>query len=149
MDFSHFGADTLGQQADPAGAVAQALLAAGCVQLPAEEPFRLPSGWASPVYIDCRRLISFPALRRQLVARGLRVLQAAGALEGLAAVAGGESSGIALAAWVADALDQLVRTAWHVVHSDPAVARVEHEQLERLAPAQAAVHAGRIAGRRL
>lgn len=105
MDFSHFGADTLGQQADPAGAVAHALLAAGCVLLPTEEPFRLPSGWASPVYIDCRRLISFPALRRQLVARGLRVLQAAGALEGLAAVAGGESSGIALAAWVADALE--------------------------------------------
>ncbi|HEX2519719.1 MAG TPA: phosphoribosyltransferase family protein [Castellaniella sp.] len=98
-----FGPDVFGQQADPAAAVARALLEAGCVRLRAEEPFHLPSGWASPVYIDCRRLISFPDLRRQLLARALRVLDARGALDGLVAVAGGEASGIALAAWMAEA----------------------------------------------
>jgi orotate phosphoribosyltransferase len=86
-------------------AVAAALLDAGCVTVRTDEPFRLPSGWASPVYMDCRRLISFPTLRRQLVLQGLDLLRARGCLEGLVSVAGGEASGIALAAWMADALD--------------------------------------------
>ncbi|MFT3813013.1 MAG: phosphoribosyltransferase family protein [Acidovorax sp.] len=89
----------------PAHETAAQLLDAGCVRVRADEPFRLPSGWASPVYMDCRRLISFPATRRSLVAQALERLRAAGALDGLAAVAGGEASGIALAAWIADTLD--------------------------------------------
>ena len=104
MNQSILGPDRFGQEPDPAAVVAQALLDAGCVKVRAEEPFRLPSGWASPVYIDCRRLISFPTLRRQLLAHGLSVLRSAGALDGLSAVVGGEASGIAFAAWVADAL---------------------------------------------
>lgn len=94
-----------GSNSPDARAVATALLDAGCVIARTDEPFRLPSGWASPVYMDCRRLISFPALRRDLVARGLRCLRERGALQGLSSVAGGEASGIALAAWVAEALD--------------------------------------------
>jgi orotate phosphoribosyltransferase len=85
--------------------VAASLLDSGCVMARTDEPFRLPSGWASPVYMDCRRLISFPAVRRDLVSRGLRLLQEHDALQGVAAVAGGEASGIALAAWMAEALD--------------------------------------------
>jgi len=102
---SHFDQDPLGAESDPSRAVARELLDAGCVAVRSAEPFRLPSGWASPVYIDCRRVISFPMLRRRLVARGLRVLRERGALDGLDAVAGGEASGIALAAWFADALE--------------------------------------------
>lgn len=90
---------------DPRRAAAGLLLDAGCVSLMRDEPFRLPSGWASPAYMDCRRLISFPAIRRALVAMGVDQLRASGALDGTRGVAGGESSGIALAAWVADALD--------------------------------------------
>ena len=86
-------------------AVAARLIDAGCVTVRSDEPFRLPSGWATPVYMDCRRLISFPETRRALVAAGLERLAADGALNGLTAVAGGESSGIALAAWIADALN--------------------------------------------
>lgn len=85
--------------------VARALLRAGCVSARMDEPFRLPSGWASPVYMDCRRLISFPQTRRLLVARGIEMLRARGCLDDVAAVVGGESSGIALGAWVAEALD--------------------------------------------
>lgn len=85
-------------------AVAAGLIDAGCVSVRTDEPYRLPSGWASPVYMDCRRLISFPALRRDLVARGIALLHARGCTEGLAGVAGGEASGIALAAWMAEAL---------------------------------------------
>ena len=47
--------------------VAKSLLATGCVQVRTEEPFRLPSGWASPIYMDCRILISFPEMMRQFV----------------------------------------------------------------------------------
>jgi orotate phosphoribosyltransferase len=85
--------------------VARLLLDSGCVQVRTEEPFRLPSGWASPVYMDCRRLISFPAARRELVRQGLALLGRHGCLEGLGAIAGAEASGIAFAAWMADALD--------------------------------------------
>ena len=85
--------------------VARILLDSGCVQARTEEPFRLPSGWASPVYMDCRRLISFPAARRELVAHGLVLLKQRGCLEGVEAIAGAETSGIAFAAWMADTLD--------------------------------------------
>lgn len=88
-----------------AKAVAAVLLDSGCVKLRTDEPFRLPSGWASPVYMDCRRLISFPAVRRDLVARGLQLLEDNGALKGISSVVGGEASGIALAAWMADTLN--------------------------------------------
>lgn len=88
-------------------AVARALFDTGCVQARhgfAAEPFRLPSGWASPVYMDCRKLISYPRIRRELVEQCLALLRERG-IGGLDAVAGAETSGIALGAWLADALD--------------------------------------------
>ena len=88
-----------------ARAVATALLDTGCVAARTDEPFRLPSGWASPVYIDCRRLISFPQVRRDFIAKGLQLLRDRKVVPGVASVAGGEASGIALAAWMAEALD--------------------------------------------
>ena len=85
--------------------VARRLLEAGCVEVRRDEPYRLPSGWASPVYMDCRRLISFPAIRRELVAQSLDLLREHGAVGNIDAVAGAEASGIAMAAWIAEALD--------------------------------------------
>ena len=85
--------------------MAKILLDLNCVSLKKEEPFRLPSGWASPGYIDCRKLISFPKIRREIVSSGLSLLKERGVLDGLTAVAGGESSGIPLAAWIADQLN--------------------------------------------
>lgn len=96
---------TVTANADVSKTVARALLHAGCVRLKADEPFRLPSGWTSPVYMDCRRLISFPAVRRRIVSLGIDLLRARGCLDGIASLAGGETSGIALAAWFAEALD--------------------------------------------
>lgn len=65
----------------------------------------MPSGWASPVYMDCRRLISFPLARRELMAHGLALLKQRGCLDGVDAIAGAEASGIAFAAWMADTLE--------------------------------------------
>lgn len=81
------------------------LLDAGCVSVRSDEPFRLPSGWATPVYMDCRRLISFPKIRKELVTSGLEMLKSQNALANVDAVSGGEASGIALAAWIAEALN--------------------------------------------
>ncbi|GAB7541656.1 orotate phosphoribosyltransferase [Cupriavidus sp. 8B] len=91
-------------QLDLSSSVGQALLDAGCVKFRTDEPFRLPSGWASPVYIDCRRLISFALLRKALIERGLALLRQRNRLDGIDAVVGAESSGIAFGAWMADAL---------------------------------------------
>ena len=85
--------------------VSRSLLSAGCIEVHTDEPFRLPSGWASPVYMECRQLISFPDIRRKLVGYALDLLRERHCLEGIASVAGAESSGIALAAWIADALE--------------------------------------------
>jgi orotate phosphoribosyltransferase len=88
-----------------AHATAAHLIDSGCVAVRTDEPFRLPSGWASPVYMDCRRLISFPLVRHELVAHARQALETAGGLKNVASVAGGAASGIALAAWIAEALD--------------------------------------------
>ena len=39
------------------------LLEAGCVEVRTDVPFVLPSGWASPVYMDATRLISLDPRR--------------------------------------------------------------------------------------
>lgn len=68
--------------APAAHAVARHLIDCGCVAVRTDEPFRLPSGWASPVYMDARRLISFPRERRDVVAHGIGLLERQGCLEG-------------------------------------------------------------------
>jgi len=92
------------EDASVASEVSHALLTTGCIEVHTDEPFRLPSGWASPVYMECRRLISFPDIRRKLVQYALDLLRKRHCLEGISAVAGAEASGIALAAWIADVL---------------------------------------------
>src|SRR3954463_12836058 len=37
------------------------------VQFSEGKPFKFTSGWASPVYIDCRKLISYPRVRSTLI----------------------------------------------------------------------------------
>jgi orotate phosphoribosyltransferase len=69
-----------------------------------DDPFIFTSGRASPVYVDCRRIISFPRARARLMelAEGL-ILDAVGA-ESLDVIAGGETAGIPFAAWMAERL---------------------------------------------
>ncbi len=72
------------------------------VKFSPEKPFTLTSGRKSPVYIDCRRIISFPEARGAIVDMGVALIArevGAGALD---AVAGGETAGIPFAAWIAD-----------------------------------------------
>ena len=83
---------------------AKMLLEVGAVQFMADKPFIFTSGWASPVYTDCRRLISFPRVRRTLIDFGAATVMRAAGFEQFDAVAGGETAGIPFAAWMADKL---------------------------------------------
>ena len=46
---------------------AKMLLEVKAVHFSQDKPFIFTSGWASPVYIDCRKLIFYPRIRGQLV----------------------------------------------------------------------------------
>jgi orotate phosphoribosyltransferase len=69
-----------------------------------EKPFIFTSGWASPVYIDCRKLIFYPRIRRQLVDFATATLARDVGFEQFDVVAGGETAGIPYAAWIAERL---------------------------------------------
>jgi len=69
-----------------------------------EDPFTFTSGLRSPVYIDCRRLISFPRARKKLMDLAAELISRHAGFESLDAVAGGETAGIPFAAWIADRL---------------------------------------------
>lgn len=85
-----------------ADVTAKMLVEVGAVNFNAKDPFILTSGWASPVYLDCRRLISFPRVRETLMEFGIsKILKNAG-FEQFDAVAGGETAGIPFAAWIAE-----------------------------------------------
>ena len=68
------------------------------------KPFVFTSGWASPVYIDCRKLIFYPRIRSQLVDFATVTLAREAGFEQFDVVAGGETAGIPYAAWIADRL---------------------------------------------
>jgi orotate phosphoribosyltransferase len=83
---------------------ARMLLEVEAVNFRPDPPYKFTSGWASPVYIDCRKLIAFPRLRRKLMAMAADQVQKAAGYEAFDAVAGGETAGIPFAAWLADRL---------------------------------------------
>jgi orotate phosphoribosyltransferase len=83
---------------------ARMLLEAGAVKYSAEQPYFLSTGWASPVYIDVQRLISFPRIRAALMDLASETVLANVGFEQFDTVAGVESSGIAYAAWIAERL---------------------------------------------
>ena len=84
---------------------AKMLLEVEAVRFMTDKPFIFTSGWASPVYTDCRRLISFPRVRRTLIDFGAATIMRDAGFEQFDAVAGGETAGIPFAAWMADRLD--------------------------------------------
>jgi len=47
--------------------IANLLLSIGCVNINFKKKFTLTSGKKSPVYVDCRKLISFPKEREIII----------------------------------------------------------------------------------
>ena len=71
---------------------AKMFLEVGAVQFMADKPYIFTSGWASPVYTDCRRLISFPRVRRALIDFGVATIEREIGFEQFDAVAGRRSN---------------------------------------------------------
>ena len=83
---------------------ADILLEIQAVHIRPDEPFTFTSGRLSPVYVDCRKIISFPRARAKLMEMAVeRVCRDAGH-EAFDVVAGGETAGIPFAAWVSERL---------------------------------------------
>jgi orotate phosphoribosyltransferase len=68
------------------------------------DPFFFSSGWASPIFIDVKRLISLPAVRDELVGMALARLRERLREEPADFVAGCELAGVPFAAILADRL---------------------------------------------
>jgi len=81
---------------------AKILLETQSVLINTAEPFSYTSGAKGPVYVDCRRLISFVKERQQLMNFAKEILS------GLSFqyVAGGETAGIPYAAFLSDVLEK-------------------------------------------
>ncbi len=83
---------------------ANILMEIGAVHFRPHDPFILTSGRASPVYIDCRKIISFPRARRRIIEMMAVMVEDQIGFESIDAVAGGETAGIPYAAWLSERL---------------------------------------------
>jgi orotate phosphoribosyltransferase len=87
---------------DAALTTARILLEIKAVNFRPEEPYTFTSGWKSPVYIDCRRIIYFPRARAKICELAVEKIGRHIGFETIEAVVGGETAGIPFAAWIAD-----------------------------------------------
>ena len=74
------------------------------VHFNAETPYKYASGIISPVYIDCRKLLSFPRIRSTVMDFAASTLLRDAGFEQFDCIAGGETAGIPFAALLADRL---------------------------------------------
>ena len=80
--------------------VAEMLLATESIAVYKDNPFVFVSGRISPVYIDCRKLLSFPAEREYIVTALAKKAETDIGLDNIDVVAGGETAGIPYASFV-------------------------------------------------
>jgi orotate phosphoribosyltransferase len=87
-----------------ASMTARMILEVGAVKYSAAQPYFLSSGWASPVYLELQRIISYPRMRATLMDFASETVLLQAGFEQFDAVAGAESAGIPYAAWIAERL---------------------------------------------
>ena len=75
------------------------------VNINSKKPFKLTSGAISPVYIDCRRIISFPKVRSKLMKYAEQVFENEIGLNNFDSLAGGETAGIPFASFLAERMN--------------------------------------------
>lgn len=85
---------------------ARALIETQSVLFNTKEPFTLKSGKKSPVYIDCRRLISFVQERNALMNDAARLLASDIGAENIDLMAGGETAGIPYGAYISERMNK-------------------------------------------
>ncbi len=96
--------NTFPDKAFVAQAVAKMLLEIKAVHFRSDEPYTFTSGLKSPVYIDCRKLISYPRIRSAVCDFGCATVMRDAGFESFDVVAGGETAGIPYAAFMAERL---------------------------------------------
>src|SRR6218665_2566560 len=84
--------------------VAKRLWEIKAVHFRADQPYKLASGMASPVYIDCRKLLSYPRIRSTIMDFAASTLLRDAGFEQFDVIAGGETAGIPFAALLAERL---------------------------------------------
>jgi orotate phosphoribosyltransferase len=84
--------------------IAEWLLKTESVQVYKDRPFVFVSGRVSPVYMDCRRVLSFTSAREDIVEQLAETTKREISVDLLDVVAGGETAGIPYAAFVAHVL---------------------------------------------
>ena len=80
--------------------VAEMLLSTESIQVYKDKPFVFVSGRISPVYIDCRKLLSFPTEREYIVTALAKMVETDIGAANIDVVAGGETAGIPYASFV-------------------------------------------------
>jgi len=85
---------------------AKILIETESVLFNAKEPFTLKSGRQSPVYIDCRRLISFAQERKRIMDYGAQILSDEIGFDKIHTLAGGETAGIPYGAYLSERLEK-------------------------------------------
>ncbi|MGK6317072.1 orotate phosphoribosyltransferase [Neorhizobium sp. DT-125] len=84
--------------------MAKMLWEIGAVHFSADKPYKFSSGMMSPVYIDCRKLISYPRIRSAIMDFAAATVMRDAGFEKFDCVAGGETAGIPFAAFLAERL---------------------------------------------
>tara|TARA_Y100000590_G_scaffold248017_1_gene278652 strand:- start:1740 stop:2363 length:624 start_codon:yes stop_codon:yes gene_type:complete len=83
---------------------AKILLNIKAINIQPNKPFKLTSGRLSPVYVDCRKIISYLQERRQIINMGAKLLKKKLDLNKIDYIAGGETAGIPYASWISEKL---------------------------------------------
>jgi len=80
--------------------IAEMLLQTEAIQVYKDKPFVFVSGRISPVYIDCRKILSFSEEREYIVSQLARKAETDIGVDNIDIVAGGETAGIPYASFV-------------------------------------------------
>jgi len=84
--------------------IAEMLLRTEAIQVYKDHPFVFVSGRISPVYIDCRKILSYPEEREYIVTQLAKKAETEIGASEIDVVAGGETAGIPYASFVAHLL---------------------------------------------
>lgn len=83
---------------------AEILIDLKCINFSPKKQFKLTSGKKSPIYCDCRRLISFPKERDLLIKFSVGKIKKLKNFDKINIIAGGESAGIPFASFISSKL---------------------------------------------
>ncbi len=83
---------------------ARMLLEINAINFNVDNPFNLSSGFLSPSYIDCRKIISYPKVREKITELLIKKIEQEIGPKVINYIIGGETAGIPFASLVADRL---------------------------------------------